>query len=124
MAATMVFTGTPKGFRTMMGNSPEDAAVGMEDAGADIVGTNCICGIEEAVEIVRCMAGATRLPTMAQPNAGLPQIENGRVIYLESPEAMALRLGDLLSAGARVVGGCCGTTPAHIREMAVLMGKA
>jgi 5-methyltetrahydrofolate--homocysteine methyltransferase len=102
----------------MMGVSPEDAARFMADAGADVLGLNCGKGIDPAwaATAVRRYTSVSPLPTMAQPNAGLPVLENMKVVYKQDPEAMAEGLPELLGAGVRVVGGCCGTTPDHIRR--------
>jgi 5-methyltetrahydrofolate--homocysteine methyltransferase len=124
VAATMVFSRGAKGFRTMMGTSPSEAAEKLAAAGADIVGTNCCGGMSEALEIMKEIVSATSLPTIAQPNAGLPVAEGDTVVYPETPAAMADGLEDLLGIGVTIVGGCCGTTPEHIKQMAMLMGKA
>jgi 5-methyltetrahydrofolate--homocysteine methyltransferase len=114
VAATMPFQKTPKGMRTVMGNEPADCAARLRDAGASIVGTNCCNGVEEAVWIIEEMRGAG-VPLMAQPNAGIPVIEGGKPVYTQTPERMAAELPRLIEAGARIIGGCCGTTPEHIR---------
>lgn len=102
--------------RTMMGVAPEDAARFMTDAGVDVLGVNCGGGVdvEWAARAVRRYRTVSDLPTLAQPNAGQPVLENLQVIYKEEPEAMAAQLPLLLDAGASIVGGCCGTTPHHI----------
>ena len=114
---TFTFDRTVRGdYRTLMGTSPQDAAAAAMDAGADVVGTNCGNGIAGIVEIVAAMreaAGTT--PLMAQANAGLPRAVDGHEVYPDGPDEMAARLDDLVDAGARIIGGCCGTTPAHIR---------
>jgi 5-methyltetrahydrofolate--homocysteine methyltransferase len=104
--------------RTMMGTSPEQAAEFMAEAGCDIVALNCGTGIDMrlAVDIARRYRSVCGLPIMAQPNAGLPVLENMKVVYKETPDEMVQGLEDLLEAGVRVVGGCCGSTPAHIRK--------
>ncbi|MFH1313888.1 MAG: homocysteine S-methyltransferase family protein [Candidatus Eisenbacteria bacterium] len=117
VAATMAFTKGAKGYRTMMGTSPEDAGTGLVEAGADLVGTNCCSGPEAAAEIIIEMAGSTPLAVIAQPNAGLPELKNGCAVYPETPEDMAAGAESLLACGARVIGGCCGTTPAHMASM-------
>ena len=103
--------------RTMMGVAPEDAAAFLERAGADVAALNCGSGVDMAwaARLVRRYRAASALPTMAQPNAGLPALENLKVVYRQTPEEMAAGLPDLLDAGASVVGGCCGSGPAHIR---------
>jgi 5-methyltetrahydrofolate--homocysteine methyltransferase len=115
--ATMTFEPTPRGYFTMMGVSVEKAVQGLEAAGADVVGSNCGTGIEDMVKIARVMAGATRLPILIQPNAGLPESRDGRVVYDETPDTMAARVPELLDLGVAIVGGCCGTTPEHTRAI-------
>ena len=102
--------------RTMMGISPEQAAEFMLKNGCDVAGLNCGTGVDMrmAASIVRRYRAASGLPVMAQPNAGAPVLENMRVLYKETPEEMGAGLVGLLTAGARIVGGCCGSTPAHI----------
>jgi 5-methyltetrahydrofolate--homocysteine methyltransferase len=124
LIATMAFTRGARGIRTVMGTSPEQAAEGLEGAGANIVGTNCCSGMEEAAEIMTEIVAATRLPTIAQPNAGLPVPEGDRVVYPETPEAMAEGLEKLLEIGVRIVGGCCGTTPDHLARMGKSLKRA
>ncbi|HEX9189445.1 MAG TPA: homocysteine S-methyltransferase family protein [Vicinamibacteria bacterium] len=115
--ATMTFEPTPRGYFTVMGVSVEKAAAGLEAAGADVVGSNCGTGIDDMVSIARAMARATRLPLIIQPNAGLPRSLDGRLVYDETPDAMAARVPELLDLGVAIVGGCCGTTPAHVRAI-------
>jgi 5-methyltetrahydrofolate--homocysteine methyltransferase len=124
VAATMSFAKGAKGYRTVMGTSPEDAAKELAAAGARVVGTNCVGGMVEAAEIMKLMVGPAGVPTIAQPNAGLPEMRGDTVVYPETPEAMANGLENLLATGVRIVGGCCGTTPDHIRALALLLGKA
>jgi 5-methyltetrahydrofolate--homocysteine methyltransferase len=113
----MTFEPTPRGHFTVMGVSVEKAVAGLEKVGADVVGSNCGTGIADMVEIARAMARATRLPLIIQPNAGLPQTRDGQVVYDETPETMAARVSELLDLGVAVVGGCCGTTPDHVRAI-------
>jgi 5-methyltetrahydrofolate--homocysteine methyltransferase len=103
--------------RTMMGVSPELAAEFLARQGADIAGLNCGTGVDMrmAADVTRRYRSACGLPVMAQPNAGQPVLENMKVLYKETPDEMAAGLPDLLRAGARIVGGCCGSTPDHIR---------
>jgi 5-methyltetrahydrofolate--homocysteine methyltransferase len=111
--------------RTMMGTSPEQAAEFMAEAGCDIVALNCGAGIDVrlAVDIARRYRSAAGLPIMAQPNAGLPVLENMKVLYKETPEEMARGLEDLLDVGVAIVGGCCGSTPAHIRKFREVLDR-
>ncbi len=115
--ATMTFEPTPRGYFTVMGVSVEKAVAGLEAAGADAVGSNCGTGIGDMVGVARQMVRATRLPLIIQPNAGLPESRDGAVVYNETPEAMAARVPELLDLGVSIVGGCCGTTPEHIRAI-------
>lgn len=115
--STMTFDATPRGFFTTMGTTIEAACKGLEGAGVNLVGSNCGNGIEKMVEIAREFAANTQLPIVIQSNAGLPEHHDGELIYPESPEFMAERVGELIDLGVRVVGGCCGTTPDHIRAI-------
>ncbi len=116
--ASMSYEPGARGYRTMMGVDISTAVQALEQSGADIIGANCGTGIQGAVEIVREIRLHTRHPILSEPNAGLPQLEAGRTVYKEAPEAMAQQIPDLVHAGARLVGGCCGTTPEHIRAFA------
>lgn len=116
---TFTFNLGAKGFRTMMGLQPDRAALAALDAGADIVGANCGNGIANMIEITAQMrAAAPRAPILVHANAGTPVVEDGKTVFKETPEYMASRVAELIQAGAAVIGGCCGTTPAHIRAMA------
>jgi 5-methyltetrahydrofolate--homocysteine methyltransferase len=115
--ATMTFERTPRGYFTVMGVSVERAVGGLEAAGADVVGSNCGTGIEDMIEVARAMTRATRLPLLIQPNAGLPESRDGQLVYNQTPETMAARVPELLDLGVAIVGGCCGTTPGHIRAI-------
>ena len=104
-------------FRTMMGVDPERAADFMQDHGADVVALNCGTGMdmERARQAVLRYHETTALPVMAQPNAGQPKLVDMKVVYDETPEEMVVGIVPLLEAGAGIVGGCCGSTPDHIR---------
>ncbi|MDZ7272277.1 MAG: homocysteine S-methyltransferase family protein [candidate division KSB1 bacterium] len=115
VVATMTFEPGKRGYRTVMGTDIATAALRLQEAGADATGSNCGTGIDDMVAIIREMRAHTTLPLLAEPNAGLPQVREGKVVYGESPEYMAARVPDLLRAGARLIGGCCGTTADHIK---------
>lgn len=115
--ATMTFDSTPRGFFTIMGVSIEKAAQGLEEAGADVVGSNCGNGIEKMVEIARELRKVSNLPILIQANAGLPELRDGEAVYPESPEFMAEKAKALVDLGVAIIGGCCGTTPAHTRAL-------
>ena len=105
-------------FRTMMGIDPEKAAEFMQEQGVDIVALNCgtrmdMVRAKEAVERYRTVVD---LPIMAQPNAGMPKLEKGLVVYDETPEEMVKGMAPLMAAGASIIGGCCGSSPDHIRK--------
>jgi 5-methyltetrahydrofolate--homocysteine methyltransferase len=104
--------------RTMMGVSPEAAAAFMVDRHVDVLALNCGTGVDVAMatDVVRRYRSVSGLPIMAQPNAGQPVLEDFKVVYHETPEQMARDLPGLVRAGAAIVGGCCGSTPAHIRR--------
>ncbi|MCA9240910.1 MAG: homocysteine S-methyltransferase family protein [Planctomycetales bacterium] len=103
--------------RTMMGNTPEQAARELADCGADVIGANCGQGIESYVEVCRQLRSATDLPLWIKPNAGAPHVEQGRVVYRTTPEQFAAHGPALVEAGASFVGGCCGTGPDFIRAL-------
>jgi homocysteine S-methyltransferase len=99
------------------GASPEQAAALLTEWGADAIGVNCSTGPTTVLTAIEAMRRATPLPLAAMPNAGLPRAVEGRNIYLISPEYMASFARKAIAAGVQIVGGCCGTTPNHIRAM-------
>ena len=99
------------------GSTPETFAPRMADWGADVIGCNCSVGPVAMLDAMERVRAATTLPLAAQPNAGIPRSVEGRNIYLCSPEYMASYARKFVAAGVRLVGGCCGTTPEHIRTM-------
>ncbi|MCX7818778.1 MAG: homocysteine S-methyltransferase family protein [Kiritimatiellae bacterium] len=104
--------------RTMMGHDPAEAARAALEAGADIIGANCVAGGEAALAVVRAMRAAEpSAPILVQPNAGLPTIVRGQQSWPDAPETFAAWLPRLAEAGATIIGGCCGTTPAHVRAL-------
>jgi len=116
--ATMTFDQGPRGYFTMMGVTPERAVKEMQDAGADVVGSNCGNGIEGMVEIGRQMRAATDAPILIHSNAGIPAIRKGQIVYPETPQFMAEHYATLADFGINILGGCCGTTPAHVEALA------
>lgn len=121
--ATMVFDKGPRGLFTMMGVTPERAVKDLKAASADVVGTNCGNGIEVMIEIARRIRAATDGPVMVKSNAGIPSIVRGGIVYPETPEWMADRYKTLASLGVNVLGGCCGTGPAHIMALCEAVGR-
>ena len=103
--------------RSVLGTPPEAAAITLTAAGADIVGSNCGLGVDGIYDILCKMRQVTHLPLISQANAGLPQLIDGATVFPGTPEEMTAYHDRLLRLGVRVIGGCCGTTPAHIRAM-------
>ncbi|MFH1027877.1 MAG: homocysteine S-methyltransferase family protein, partial [Pseudomonadota bacterium] len=103
--------------RSVLGTPPESAAITLAAAGADIVGSNCGLGVDGIYEILRRMRGVTSLPLISQANAGLPQLIGDRTVFPGTPEEMTAYHERMLALGVRIIGGCCGTTPDHIRAM-------
>jgi 5-methyltetrahydrofolate--homocysteine methyltransferase len=115
---TFTFQRSAKGYHTMMGLTPGKAAEAAVKAGADIIGSNCGNGMEQMIQIVKEMkAAASAAPILVHANAGLPKRVNGVDVFPESPRQMAARVKDVVEAGASIVGGCCGTTPAHVEAI-------
>jgi 5-methyltetrahydrofolate--homocysteine methyltransferase len=116
---TMTFSGDQNGeFHTMMGVTPEEMVISMKEAGAHIVGSNCGNGIEDMTGIVKAIRAVdNKIPVIIQANAGIPEFIDGKTVFRESPEMMASFVPELIKAGANIIGGCCGTTPDHIREI-------
>jgi len=110
--------------RSVLGTPPEAAAITLEAVGADIVGSNCGLGVDGIYEILCSMRQVTGLPLISQANAGLPVLKDGKTIFPGTPEEMTAYHDRLLKLGVRIIGGCCGTTPEHIRAMRdALAGK-
>lgn len=108
-----------KGFRTIMGVGIEQMVRRLEEEGVDALGANCgTVDIADMVRIVRQMRELTSLPILAEPNAGRPRLVDERTVFDQTPEVMAEHVRALVEAGADIVGGCCGTTPDHIRLFA------
>lgn len=115
--ATMTFDATPRGYFTMMGSSVEQACAALVDAGANVVGSNCGNGVEKMVEIAREFERHATVPIAIQSNAGLPEQRGGVLVWPETPDFMAGRVGELIDLGVKIIGGCCGTGPDHIRAI-------
>ena len=110
--------------RTFLGTTPEAAAVTLSSLGADVVGINCGLGPAAVAPLVERMLPWMSCPVMAQANAGLPHVVDGVTTYDVGPEEYAGAVAEMLDAGVTVIGGCCGTTPAHIaREHGLLAGR-
>ena len=118
VVACMAFASGKNKDRTMMGVTPEQAAGALSAAGAAVIGANCGQGMTGYIDITRRMRAATDRPLWIKPNAGLPELIDGRTVYRTTPEEFAAQVPALLDAGASFVGGCCGTTPDFIRAVA------
>ena len=115
--ASLTYGITARGYRTMMGVDPKRGAAALIEAGADVVGCNCSLTAEQMVELVAELRAATDAPIMVEPNAGQPRLENEQTIYDETPKQFAAAGPAIVAQGANIVGGCCGTTPAHISAL-------
>jgi 5-methyltetrahydrofolate--homocysteine methyltransferase len=122
--ASLAFDVTRVGPRTMMGVSPEAAAAAALDLGVDALGANCgALEVEGYADVLRRFRSvAPGLPLLCRPNAGTPRLEHGMVTYHLTPERMAQDAALLVDAGAAIIGGCCGTTPAHIAALRTALG--
>jgi 5-methyltetrahydrofolate--homocysteine methyltransferase len=119
--ALMSFNTDRHGFRTMMGVSPTDAAFGMLKAGADIVGANCgSVEMKQMPELIAEMKAAGAQYIIVEPNAGAPQMVDGETVFPQTPDEMAAGVPEVVKAGANIIGGCCGTTPEHIKAISNL----
>lgn len=121
--ASFTFDPQPDGgYASMMGVTPEAFAQQALAAGAHIVGANCGVGVEHMTRVIARIRAVTPSPIIAMPNAGMPELRDGETVFPETADDMAGRAEDLVKAGANIVGGCCGTTPAHIAAMAKRLG--
>ena len=121
---TMAFASEQKGGRTIMGDSAEQCAKGLTDAGADAVGANCGDLDPSQMAIVAALfKAATPLPVLVQPNAGKPKLIDDKTVFEMAPAPFAAGIAECLQAGAQLVGGCCGTTPEHIAAVAKMLGR-
>jgi 5-methyltetrahydrofolate--homocysteine methyltransferase len=105
------------GGRTVLGTPPEAAAVTLDALRVDVIGSNCGLGVDGIYAILEKMRSVTSLPLISQANAGLPVLRDGQTVFPGTPEEMTAYHERMLALGVRVIGGCCGTTPAHIRAI-------
>ena len=116
--ATMMYDKGPRGWFTMMGDSPAAASKRLQAAGADVIGANCGNGSDKMIELAKIIREAYDGHMLVHTNAGIPEIRQGQIVYPESPEYMTERILKLVEDGVNIVGGCCGTTPKHIESFA------
>ena len=110
--------------RTREGTTAEEAAVALSAAGAAVIGANCGAGPREVLKVLGRLATATDRPLSAFPNSGFPEYVDGRYIYLATPDYFRDTAKEMVAAGAALIGGCCGTTPAHIRALVEAVGDS
>lgn len=121
---SMAFTTETKGGRTIMGDTAEECVMKLTDSGADVIGTNCgDLDPSQMAVAASLLKSATSLPILAQPNAGKPKLVNNQTVFDMSPKDFAAGIAKCLHAGAHLVGGCCGTSPEHIRTLANLLNE-
>jgi 5-methyltetrahydrofolate--homocysteine methyltransferase len=125
IVCTFTFERNSRGeYRTMMGVSPAEMAAAMLGAGADVIGANCGNGMERMADVVREMrAAAPKSAILVHANAGAPVTVDGKTIFRETPEMMVKYAEAVLAAGANILGGCCGTTPDHIKALSELVHR-
>lgn len=104
--------------RTLYGTDPETAVIVLQSLGVDAIGVNCSTGPEKMCDILKLMKEYAKVPLIAKPNAGLPKLVGGNTVFDMEAEEFAEKSKDLINAGANMVGGCCGTTPEHIKLLA------
>jgi methionine synthase I (cobalamin-dependent) len=117
---SMSFDSGPQRACTMMGAQAADCAAALQDAGADVIGCNCGAGVEYVLPAVVALRAHMQQPLWVKPNAGMPELEDGRPVYRQTPDEFAQHLVALIDAGANIIGGCCGTGPGHIQRIAQL----
>jgi 5-methyltetrahydrofolate--homocysteine methyltransferase len=112
-----------QGTRTMMGVSPADVVAAFQPLGVAAIGANCGRSLEDNDTVVHEFLQATSVPVWIKPNAGVPQVLGDAVVYQADPATLAAHVADYARQGARIVGGCCGTTPEHIAAIARALGR-
>jgi homocysteine S-methyltransferase len=106
---------------TLTGKSPEYVGRFLESTDADVIGVNCSVGPQGMLEVIHRLSQVVKKPISAMPNAGMPRLVDGRFVYAASPEYFASVVGAFIANGVRIVGGCCGTTPDHIKAMSTVL---
>ena len=120
--SSMTYKKTKRGFFTIMGDSLEKCVQFQEDKNVDVIGANCTLGSDEMVDLMKDLKPLTDKPISIKPNAGQPRIDlNNKVVYDQSIKDFVRDIGEMIQLGAKIVGGCCGTSPATIREIRKLI---
>ena len=122
LLVSITFSQTPNGFFTIMGEDITRCASALEDAGVDMIGANCTLNSSDIIGLTTELRAATVKPILIQPNAGQPVTHKGKTYYEQSPAEFAADAEKIKTAGADMIGGCCGTTPEFIREVAAVLG--
>ena len=113
--ASITFQKTKRGYFTIMGDTVSNCVKTLEKAGANVIGANCTISSDEMIDLILLISQETILPILAKPNAGKPQLENGKTVYLTEPKPFAQDIDQIIKNGASVVGGCCGSNPEFIK---------
>ena len=121
--ASLTFNRTKKGFFTMMGEGVKQAVSAFEEAGADVIASNCSLGSRDMIDLTKELRAATRRPVLVQPNAGKPETQMGVTFYRQTPAEFAQDCREIRSSGADMIGGCCGTNPEFIRSLVHALGN-
>jgi len=117
------FNQTPRGYFTLVGNSVKDAISTADSQGADIIGTNCTLDSSQIIGLAREIRDCTQKPVIVQPNAGSPEMIDGKIEYSSSIEDFTKNISELLEIGINLVGGCCGTNPSYIKAIRQLIDR-
>lgn len=123
VVASMTYEKTPRGYHTIMGQTPNDAVDAAVKAGASYIGANCGCGIDSYVEIASVLRSLAELPVWIKANAGLPELIGGKTVYSMTADKYASYVKYILEAGACVIGGCCGTSPEYIKKIRAVVDE-
>ena len=117
LIVSITFQNTPKGFKTIMGKTLEEVVRVMANTGAEAIGSNCGLDAYQMMELIKQMRTLTDRPLFAKPNAGQPELYNGKTVFKQTPDDFEKVAPMLRQYGAHIIGGCCGTTPAFIERI-------
>ena len=123
LLVSMTYSHTQRGFFTIMGENVSRCSAALEDAGVDILSANCTMNSSEIIDLTAELRASTAKPILIQPNAGQPLTRDGKTYYAQTPKAFAADAQKIIAAGADMIGGCCGTTPEFIREVAAVLDE-
>jgi len=123
VVGSVTYAAGKRGYRSMMGETVAQATRSLLDAEADVVGSNCGLGAGQMAEVIAEIKAVTDRPVWAKPNAGRPELIDGKTVFQEDAETWAAKVPAILEAGANIVGGCCGTGPEHIARARQLIAK-